>query len=98
MEIKTCEQYIINRLMELENEVDKQTDFIKTQADVISNLEKKVEYIRNLLTVKKSYNYPAVIIELSIWDTHEKETFDELVRMFNLNLPEPCCEDEDCED
>ena len=100
MEIKTCEQYVVNRLMELEDTVEVQKELIRDQVNAIRGLSEKLEFIGKLIRMRKSYDWstenPSTYIEFkTIWKKHDPEEYQILCKMFGLVEPGADDEEED---
>lgn len=100
MEIKTCEQFVVTRLMELENTVESQKEIILDQANIIKHLEEKIAFVRDLIVVNKAHDYtpenPRMFIDMhTAWNTYNPERFNEIRRVLDLPLPEDGEEEEE---
>ena len=89
MEIKTCEQFIINRFMELENAVEMQKDVISEQTCRIQELEEKLAFVCKFLYVNKAYNWSpennSTYIEFnSIWKNSNPKDYNRMCEIFGL--------------
>lgn len=89
MEIKTCEHYVINRVMELENTVESQRNRISELVCKTVALEEKLEYVASFLSIKKAYDWNATnnstYIEFnSVWKKHDPTDYTKLCEMFGL--------------
>ena len=91
MEIKTCEHFVVNRLMELEDKVASYESLVAEQQLIIQNLEEKLSYARGLIVVNKAHDYtpenPRMYIDMrTVWNTYDKDRFNEMCRVFDLSL------------
>lgn len=99
MEIKTCEHFVVNRLMELENTVDSQEEIIQEQIDVIRDLEEKLEFVGKFLSIRKAYDWDCenkhTYIDFnSVWKKHDSDDYKKLCEMFGLVEPDELEEEE----
>ena len=99
MEIKTCEHYVVNRLMELENEVELFEATCDNQVKIINDLKEKLEFISNLLVIKKAHDYTPennrMYIDISIWNTYDKAKFERVHEILDLPLPDELEEEDE---
>lgn len=99
MEIKTCEHFVVNRLMELENEVELFEATCDNQVKIINDLKEKLEFISNLLVIKKAHDYTPennrMYIDLSVWNTYDKAKFDRVREILDLPLPDELEEEDE---
>ena len=97
MEIKSCEQYVVDRLqtveMLLEQERDNhERDVVELKKElenalhILADAQKLIDFIAEQLVVKTYAG--AYHIDLNIWETYDKEIFDRLVAELGLELPE----------
>lgn len=103
MEIKTLEHYAVSRIMELENEVDKYETLLELRDFEIRDLSEKIEYIKNLLEIRKAHDYtpenPRMYVDIpAIWNVYNKNKFNEICSMFDLHLPSDNVEEEESEE
>lgn len=93
MEIKTLEHYAVSKIMELEDELDTYKTLLELRDFEISDLKEKIEYIANLLELRKAHDYtsenPRMYVELpAIWNCYNQDKFIEVCNMFDLFLPD----------
>ena len=97
MEIKTCEHFVVNRLMELENLTEEIRAENLLQADIIQELRAKLDFVRSLLVIKKAHDYTPennrMYIDISVWNTYDKDKFERLREVLDLLLPDELEED-----
>lgn len=99
MEIKTCEHFVVNRLMELENEVDMQKDYICKQEDIIKDLRERLEFVGKFLSIRRAYDWDSenkntYIDFSSVWKKHNPDNYKKLCEMFDLVEPDELEEEE----
>lgn len=92
MEIKTCEQYVTSRIMDLENKVDQQKDIINMRMFEIQALEDKLELIVQAIkpSLCKSHDYSednkSTYIEFrNVWSKYDPEKFKVICEFFGLD-------------
>lgn len=96
-EIKTCEQYVVDRLQTVEMLLDQERDNherdvaeLKKELDsalgVLADAQKLIDFITEQFVVKTYAG--ACYISFDIWETWDKEIFDRLVAELGLELPE----------
>lgn len=99
MEIKTCEHFVVNRLMELENLTEELKAECRTQDEIIVDLREKLEFVSDLLVIKKAHDYTPennrMYIDLSVWNTYDKAKFDRVREILGLPLPDELEEEDE---
>lgn len=90
MEIKTCEQYVINRVMELETEVERYNILAKEQNKIIKDLSDKLEFVRQFISIQQYTSESGEEISdyisfKSTWSKHEPDDFYKICDIFGLN-------------
>jgi len=92
MDIKTCEQYVLDRLETAEKENSAHLQVIEKLTDQLNNYRKLLTLIKDNLEIRRS-SENAVILSLCVWDKFESEVYKKLVEGLDLKIPEQ--EDED---
>lgn len=93
MEIKTCEHFVVNRLMELENEVDMQKDYIYKQEDIIKDLREKLEFVGKFISIRRAYGTTGddkndyYIDFKDTWFKYDNADYEKFRELFNLAEP-----------
>lgn len=93
MEIKTCEHFVVNRLMELENLTEKLKEECLIQNNIIADLIGKLEYVGTFLSIARAYgstekNKNDYYVKFKdVWFKYDKEDYEQLREIFDL--PEP---------
>lgn len=99
MEIKTCEQYVVSRLMELENQTEELKEKCRIKDEIITDLREKLEFVGSLLQVNEAHDYTPennrMYIETTVWNTYDKDKFEKLREILNLPLPGELEEEEE---
>lgn len=93
MEIKTCEQYVVSKLMELENEVESQSELIAQMANKIRTLQEHLNYVKkfaSVQTIQSDGSGRKYITFDNIYSNYDKEDFTKMCEIFNF-----CIEEED---
>ena len=96
-EIKSCEQYVVDRLQTVEMLLDQERDNherdvaeLKKELDstlhILADAQKLIDFITEMFVVKVYGN--AYYISFDIWETWDKEKFDRIVAELGLELPE----------
>lgn len=96
-EIKSCEQYVVDRLQTVEMLLDQERDNherdvaeLKKELDstlhILADAQKLIEFMAEQFVVKTYAG--AYYIDINIWETYDKEIFDRLVAELGLELPE----------
>jgi hypothetical protein len=89
MEIKNCEQYVVTKLIDLENEVEKQRKYIEEQKNQIIDLAEKLEFVGKFLYIEKSSSKTEYYVDFkNRWSSYDKEDYDRLCAIFNLTYDE----------
>lgn len=97
MEIKSCEQYVVDRLntveMLLEQERDNHerdvlelTRDLENATSILADAQKLIDFIAEQFSVG-DYNGGLYISFGNIWEQYDKEIFDRLVHGLCLKLP-----------
>jgi len=97
-EIKSCEQYVVDRLqtveMLLEQERDNhERDVVKLKKEldsalhILADAQKLIDFLAEQFVVN-TYAGAYYVDFNSIWETYDKEKFDRLVAELGLELPE----------
>ena len=96
-EIKSCEQYVVDRLQTVEMLLDQERDnherdvaVLRKELDstlhILADAQKLIDFLAEQFVVKTySGRY---YIDINIWEQYDKETFDRLVAELGLELPE----------
>jgi hypothetical protein len=93
MEIKTCENYVVQRALDLENEVEKQKNLIEEQAEIIKNLADDLEFVGKFIRLREYVTDNEYYIDFnSVWSKSDSESYSRLCSIFSL--VEPSEEDE----
>lgn len=99
MEIKTCEQYVLSRLQELEQKNDKLIENIEELETSYDALMERYNFVENILvryTQLKSFTssttgnecYYISFKDIDSWDKKTKDDFTALMVHLNLNTEE----------
>lgn len=86
MEIKTCEHYVISKVMELENELDVAKTIIQEQEDEINCLEAQINFLARFFEIEY-YGDVRCIEFKNVYDTSKPREFAEICRILDLELP-----------
>lgn len=89
MEIKTCEHYVVNRVMELDDEVERQKEYIIKQEDLIRELQAKLAFVGNFLHITKAcdwneQNKSTYIDFNTVWKKYSPKEYEQFCEIFGL--------------
>ena len=95
-EIKSCEQYVVDRLQTVELLLDQERDNherdvaeLRKELDstlgILADAQKLIDFVTEQFVVKTYAG--AYYISFDIWETLDKEKFDRLVAELGLELP-----------
>jgi hypothetical protein len=92
MEIKTCEQYVINRVMKLETEVEGYKILANGQNEIIKELSDKLDFVKQFISIQQYTSESGEEISdyisfKSTWSKHEPDDFYKICDIFGLNYP-----------
>lgn len=88
MEIKTCEHYVVQRAIELEDEVEKQKNLIEEQAEIIKNLTDNLEFVGKFIRLREYVSDNEYYIDFnSVWSNSDLESYTRLCSIFGLTEP-----------
>ena len=95
MEIKTCEDYVVTRVMNLDNRVEEQEALINHLREELNKVYSDLDYVKSALriTVRNASASDGRYVNVDngyVWDGEsrgEKEQFDRLVEIFGLSIP-----------
>lgn len=96
MEIKTCEDYVVTRLMQLEDEcVDLQDNIrnLNHESDVLTEMLDDIKRILKPLIVHASDGELYINTD-SVWKKYDKNDYDRLCKIFYLTYEEEEDEEE----
>ena len=96
-EIKSCEQYVVDRLQTVEMLLDQERDNherdvaelrkkLDSTLGILADAQKLIDFITEQFVVN-TYAGAYYIDFNSIWETYDKEKFDRLVAELGLELP-----------
>lgn len=89
MEIKTCEHYVVQRAIELEDEVEKQKNLIEEQAEIIKTLTDNLEFVGNFIRLREYLSDEEYYIDFnSVWSRSDAESYSRLCSIFGLTEPD----------
>lgn len=93
MEIKTCEHFVVNRLMELENLTEDLKAECRCRDEIIADLRKKLEFVGYFIRVRKAYDWDSenknTYIDFNnVWKKHSPDNYKKLCEMFGLVEPD----------
>lgn len=97
MEIKSCEQYVVDRLTTVEMLLDQERDNherdvleltreLENTKSILKDAQSLLDCIVGRLSVEK-YSKDYHISFRSVWEHYDKEIFDRLVHELGLELP-----------
>lgn len=85
MEIKTCEQYVVSKVMELEDELERAKGYIQDQEDEIKCLEAQINFLARFFNIG-TYEDDYYIDFSSVWCKSKPREFAEICRILDLEL------------
>jgi len=102
-EVKTCEQYVLNRLAEMENrnaELESQVRELTIDKTHLEEcLDKFVNAIKNHADIRRVQDSTSVYISFdSIWNNYDQEDFEVVKTVLNLELKEEEQQEEESEE
>ena len=87
MEIKTCEDYVVTRLMQLENEVEQ----LKEEKQILEKLTEDIKRVKDILDLEiressegKEYLYVGNSYVYNCFSEREKQSYEFLVSFFDV--------------
>jgi hypothetical protein len=97
MEIKSCEQYVVDRLQAVEMLLDQErdnherdvlelTEELKKTESVLADAQNLLDFIASRLSVEE-YSNGYYLSFNNVWEQFDKEIFDRLVHELCLELP-----------
>lgn len=91
MEIKTCEEYVLAKVQELENEKAALQDKLESAEKKLgcvytdyTNLKNRVAEVAKSFSIKKATGGQSYVSFDSAWSDYDKERFNQLVELFGL--------------
>lgn len=91
MEIKTCEEYVVSRVMDLEEELDRANRGLNQYKDAYERLNERfsqtVDTIKGMLEFDSYTDMDgetATIVKLNVWSTHDSPQFIKLCSLLGL--------------
>lgn len=88
MEIKTLEEYVVDKLMNLEDKVEELESINAVLTEKIKSLTEIYNRVRSDLQVRVTYDKRAHLVEFEgIWEEHEPSDYNWYVKNFALDVP-----------
>ena len=91
MEIKTCEEYVLAKVQELEDEkasLQDELENVKTKLGCVhadyTNLKNLVAEVAKSFSIKKATGGQSYVSFDSAWSDYDKERFNQMVELFGL--------------
>ena len=99
MEIKTCEHFVVTRLMELENQTEELKAECRIQDEIIAELREKLDFVGKFLSIRKAYDWDSenksTYVEFkNVWKRHNPDDYEKLCEIFDLVEPDELEEEE----
>lgn len=92
MKVKTCEEYVINRLEETENKLAVCENDLANTLSALDRangiITEMLELVQNGITVQKIKNSNNYYLNADVWSSYDRDRFEQFVETFNLELPE----------
>lgn len=91
MEIKTCEEYVVTKVMRLDEEVENLKQHVKELTAIVELNEKDFEFVKRVLNIhmKLDYDGDRTVYCSGFYESkynNRKDDFDRMMRIFNLKL------------
>ena len=91
MEIKTCEEYVVTKVMRLDEEVENLKQQVKELTAIVELNEKDFEFVKKVLDIhmKLDYDGDRTVYCSGFYESkynNRKDDFDRIMRIFNLKL------------
>ena len=84
-EIKTCEQYVLDKVQRLEDEIEIHKGTEAVLRACIAKFDELVVTLKRVISVSVASPHRLAI---DCWSTYEKQDFDYLVKALELEVPE----------
>jgi len=84
--MKTCEEYVLNRLETLENEQEQYQEKIDNLTDMVASLSSTLALVKKIAEVRKSSSGSTYINFDSVWEEYDKELYSKLVDALALEM------------